>query len=187
MNFPEVLAEVLRITVRPDKSVEAALAINKAITYMTLKGEFPQDMVEGSLAIDPTLYGDTVDISALARFRKFSYLKPTAVQYYLTKLDPDKIFTPKNKTQPNVYYTAGQNLTYTLSALTSSLEYGYFAYPPILDSTTNKTHWMLTSIPYAVIDLAASLVFAGIGDDASARKHEISGMDMYRTFRSDLA
>lgn len=187
MNFSEALSNVLRITARPDKTEDAAMGINKAIVYMTLNGDFSRDMIEGSLPINPSLYGDTVDISVLPRFRKFVYLKPTGVRYYLSELAPEKIFTPKNRVQPNVYYVAGQNLTYTLSALSSSLEYGYLTYPPVLDQVTNQTHWLLDAIPYAVVDLAAAYVFHSIGDDASAKHHEKMGMDLYLTLRRDLA
>lgn len=187
MNFSEVLAEVLRVTVRPDKSADAIRAINKAVLYCTIKGDFSQDFVEASMPIDPTLYGDTISIATLPRFRRFLFVKPLAKRYYLTKMDPDKILTPKLEVQPNVYYLAGTNLTYTLSELNSSLEVGYYTYPLTLDAVVNPTHWMLDMMPYAIIDLAAAYVFAGIGDDASARKHEAAGLELYTLIRKDLA
>jgi len=187
MNFSEVLAHVLRITSRPDKAVDAALAINKAVSYCTFLGNFRADLVESSLAIDPNLYGDTISIAPLTRFRKFTYVKPTAQRYYLNKVHESKIFTPKNNIQPNSYYVAGTSMTYVLAELTAILEVGYLTYPTPLDSVTNTAHWMLDQIPYAIIDLASAYVFTTIGDDASARKYEISGLDLFKALRRDLA
>lgn len=187
MNFLEIRAEVLRLTNRPDKTTSTDIAINKAVSYCTLKGSFRRDLVEASLAVDATLYGDTVSIAGFTRFRRFTYVKPTGVKKYLTFLAEDKIFTPKDQMQPNVYYVAGTSLTYTLSALTPTLEVGYLTYAPTLDAITNIDYWMFDIMPYAIIDLAAAMVFAGIGDDASANRHERLGMEFYNTLKRDLA
>ena len=187
MNFSEVVAEVIRVTKRPDKNADIEVAVNKAITYCTLLGNFRADLVEASLPIDPTIYGDTISITSLTRFRKFTYVKPTAKLYYLTPINEAQVFTPQNVMQPNRYYRAGSTITYTLSELSPSLEVGYLTYPLVLDSVTNTAHWMLDSIPYAIIDMAAAYVFAGIGDDSSANKHEKSGLEMFKALRRDLA
>lgn len=185
MNFSTALAEVLRITGRPDKIADATLAINRAISYCTLIGEFRRDTVEASIAIDNTLYGATISLAALTRFRRFKYIKPVGVRYYLTELDGDKIFTPKNAIQRDVFYVAGTSLTYTLGSLAASLEVAYYSYAPELDAITVTTHWMLDIIPHAIIDLASAKVFSTIGDDASAAKHEKSGMDFFLAARRD--
>lgn len=187
MIFSEIQTEIMRITSRPDKGDDTISAINRAVNRLTLKGDFAQDLVEGSLSVNAALYGATVSLTSLTRFRKFRYLKPTGVKYYLTPLPPEKIFTPKNAVQPNKYYIAGTSLTYTLGALTPTLEYGYFTYPIQLDAVTNNTHWMFNVIPFAVIDLAASVVFNTIGDEVSSKKFESSAMDLYNTYKSDVA
>lgn len=187
MNFSEAVAEVIRITSRPDKTLDAAISLNRAISFCTIKGNFRKDLIESSISIDPTLYGDTISLSGLTRFRKFVYVKPTGVKYFLSPLSEDKIFTPKDQIQPNVYYIAGTGLTYTLSALATALEVGYETYPLVLDTVTNTSHWMLDMMPYAITDLAAARVFDIIGDDASAKKYEESGMNFYLALRRDLA
>lgn len=187
MNFSEIQNEVLRITSRPDKAVSAATAINKALHYTLLRGSFPQDLVEASIPVDPNKYADTISLTSLVRFRRFKYVKPTGVRYYLTPLAPEKIFTPAGRMQPNCYYLSGTSMTYTLSNLTSQLEVGYYVYPPVLDAVNNPTHWMLDACPYAIIDLAAAKIFAEIGDDISARRHEAEGIRMVDIFRADAA
>lgn len=187
MNFAEALAEVIRITARPDKVVDATRYLNQAISYCVLKGNFPKDRVEGSLAINGTLFGDTVSISALVRFRRFTYIKPAGVRFYLTRMEADKIFTPKNQMQVNTYYLSGTNLTYILSTLTTSLEYEYLSYPLVLDDIVNTTHWLLDMIPEAIINLAAAKVFSRIGDEQAARTHEGIGREIYVALRNDLS
>lgn len=184
MNFSEAVAEVLAITRRPDKAAPAGQAINKAISFCTLKGDFPKDTVEASITIDATSYGATISIAALTNFRRFVYVKPAGVLYYLSRLEGDKIFTPKNQMQKDVYYTAGSNMTYTLSQLASSLEVAYLTYPTILSGS--NTHWMLDTIPYAIVDLAAAKIFAEIGDDQSAGQYERSGTEMFLALRRDI-
>ena len=186
MLFPEVLAEVLRLTSRPDKEASAIVAINRAITLFTLKGDFKRDLVEASLPVNPLLYGDTISIAGLTRFRKFRYVKPTAVKYYLDPIGEEQVFINQAVLR-NKYYIAGTSMIYTLSALTAALEISYLTYPPVLDSGTNASYWMLDMIPYAVIDMACSEVFKVVGDDASAKRYYETGMDLYNTLKGDLA
>lgn len=186
MNFGEISNNVIEITARPDKVGAIAVAINRAVHYATIIGNFHQDLVETSIPINPTLYADTISLAALVRFRRFKYVKPTGVKYYLTPLAPEYIFTPQRTIQPNKYYLSGTSMTYTLSTLCSQLEVGYYTYPPVLDSTTNNHYWLLDACPYAIIDLAAAKIFADIGDEASAKRHEIDGMQMLLAFRGDV-
>lgn len=186
MNFAEAVAQVLSITKRPDKDADAQLAVNAAISYFTLKGTFPKDLTETSLTIDSTVYGDTLDLSLLlTRFRRFKYVKAPGVQGYLKYLDSDKIFTPSGYTQKNVYYIAGSNMTYILSALAASLEVGYYQYAPNLSGT--DTHWLLDISPSMILDKAAARVFRAIGDDSSFRLHEGYAADAYKVLQNDLA
>jgi len=185
MTFNEVLAAVILLTKRPDKEARTIIAINKAISYLTILGDFPKDTVEASFAIDATLYGDTVSLASLTRFRKFNYVKPTGVKYYLEYMPGEKIFTPGGSTQLNKYYLAGTSMTYTMAALAATLEISYLTYPPVLDQVTLPTYWMLDEMPYPVIDLAAAEIFKEVGDDASSARHKAEGMEFYNTVRRD--
>lgn len=189
MNFLEAQNEVISHTKRPDKLVDIKSQLNRAIAFFTLKADFSRDLVETSIPADPALYGDTIDLTALAvpfvRFRKFKYIKPTNVRYYLNTIDPTQLLTPQGRVQPNRYYVAGNSLTYTLSALTSVLECGYYQYAPLLVNNTDE-HWMLDLMPWAVIEKAASRIFFNIGDEASARSFEDSSMDFFLVGRRDF-
>ena len=189
MNFLEAQDEVIAYTKRPDKLTDIKSQLNRAIAFFTLKANFSRDLVESSIPVDSTLYGDTVDLSTLAvpfvRFRKFKYVKPTGVRYYLNTIDPTQILTPQGIVQPNRYYVAGQSITYTLSALTAVLECGYYQYAPLLVNNADE-HWMLDLMPWAVIEKAASRIFFNIGDETSAKSFEESSMDFFLVGRRDF-
>ena len=188
MNFTEAIAEVTSITKRPDKAAEIRQNLNKAISFYTLKTEWMEDLVEASLAITATSYGETIALSSLTRFRKFKYVKPRGKRYYLTSIDPTQLLTPTGSLQPNRFYVAGSNLTFTLSELNTHLEIGYFCYAPTLtESAGSNSHWMLTKMPWAIIERAASQIFKSIGDDSSARFYEDSADEFFRTARRDFA
>lgn len=187
MNFSDAVAEVIAITVRPDRIEEAKSAINWAISYCCLKSNFAQDLAEGTLIIDPHFYGDTIDFSAqVTRFRKFKYIKPTGVKKYLRPIGSDQIFVPASYMQKDVYYVAGMNITYVLSALHPSLEIGYYQYPQILDGVTHTDHFLLDITPWAIIDLACARVFRSIGDSESFREYQTMGDELFKVARRDF-
>ena len=94
------MAEVLTITARPDRTLEIESALNWAISHCCLKSNFAKDLVEATITIDPTLYGDTIQldnvtpIPLVTRFRKMKYLKRTGYMGYLRPIGSDKIFSP---------------------------------------------------------------------------------------------
>lgn len=192
MNFAAAQAEVVGITKRPEKVAETASALNRALSLWTLKANWKKDLVEQQLPIDPALYGQTIDFSALVlpavpfvRFRKFKYIRPTGQRYYLRTIEPEQVFVPGGRIQTNRYYVAGNSITFTLSQLDSSLEVGYYQYAPLLVGGTD-THWMLDMIPWVVTEKAAAMILKSIGDDQSAAFYEASSMEFFLTARRDF-
>jgi hypothetical protein len=192
MEFAEALSEAIGITARPDKSTETESAINATISLYTTKVNWAKDLVETSLVVDPTLYGATlqfnnvVPTSLVTRFRKFKYVKPRDVKRYLHPIGADKVFTPGEFIQRDVYYVGGNSITYVLRELTPSLEIGYYQFPYKLDLVTNKTHWMLDLMPWAVIDKACARIFRSIGDDTSAKSYESSAYELFTAAKRDF-
>lgn len=185
MNFSQVVQAVLDITKRPDKLADTERAVNASLSFFCLKEKFQQDLIEASIPISPSIYGATIPLSTLTRFRHFKYIKTPGSLSYLNRLGSDKIFTPGGIMQKNCYYVAGTNLTYILSTLAKSLEVGYYTYPAILSGT--QTHWLLDMIPQAVIDHAASKIFQLIGDDSSMKLHLAIATETYDVMVRDQA
>lgn len=188
MTFIEIVAEVLKITARPDRESEIRSAVNTVLSRCILKTTFARDLVETTIAIDASAYGATIDISShVTRFRKMKYVKLYGVQGYLHAIDSDKIFTPGNNIQRDRYYLAGLNMTYTLSSLGPTLEIGYYQYAAIQDELSTPDHWMFEMAPWAIIDLAAARIFRSIGDDVSGARYEKSGIEFYDIAKRDFA
>lgn len=192
MTLNEVLAEVMELTGRPDKKAQTITAINKVISDCCIKTSFARDLVETSIPIDSTLYGDTIEFNNviinpnIVRFRKFKYIKRPGVRGYLTPIGADKVFTPGGSIQTDVYYVGGNNITYIMKQLAPTLEIGYYQYPPVLsEDGSNNTHWTLDVMPYVIIDLAAARIFRNTGDETSAKTHEGDGQRSYRIHVGD--
>lgn len=184
MNFTEAVAEVLSIVKRPDKISDIRREINAAISFYCLGADFARDFNEGSFPIDATLYAQQLALSTFSRFRKFAYIKPPAVKYYIENIGPNKVFTGSCE-KVNTYYISGSNITFKLSALTASLLVGWYSYPPVLTDAAG-TFWLLDVAPYMVIDRAAAMVFSNMGDDASAKPHMANASISYLNARADL-
>jgi hypothetical protein len=189
MDVNAAIAEVQRITNRPDKVVAILTAINRALSFCVMKGEFEQDVLEKTFTINSSLYGDTISLitapNVLTRFRRFKYLKPTGALYYIKKLDSDKLFTPGGFMQTDKYFLQGTNLTYTLSKTSATLECAYYTYPLRLDTTVNMTHWILDMAPDVIIELASAKIFNDIGDETSANRYQASGLELYQVLKAD--
>lgn len=184
MNFSQVVQAVMDITKRPDKKVETERAVNAALSYLILKGEFYQDLLEYAIAIDSALYTGQVSLAPLTRFRKMKFVNPLNTHIYLTKIDPNQLFTPGNMVQSNVYYITGLYLNYSIGILNTVLNLGYYSYPPTL--ANNDEFWFLEALPEAIIDRAAGIVFKGIGDDASMNTHFSLSKELYDVYVRDL-
>jgi hypothetical protein len=185
MNFSQAVQAVLDITKRPDKQVDTERAVNAALSYFILKGEFKQDLAEYSFPISTTEYIGTLSLASLTRFRRFAFVNPSGFRKYLTEISPEKVFTPGGAVQSNVFYVAGTDLNYILSSLCSEgiLKVGYYQYPPLLSG--NDTHWFLDMCDTCVIDRAASRIFQLIGDDASMGIHANMAKEFYDCFVRD--
>ena len=192
MNSVSAVAEVMAIVARPDREGEILGAINAAISSSCLRANFAKDLVETSLTIDPASYGATIQFdnvtptALVTRFRKFKYVKRTAVKSYLDPIGSDKLFANNNIATRDCYYVGGNNITYLLKDLSPTLEIGYYQYPPILDLVTTTDFWLLDLAPYAVIDKAAARIFRSIGDDTSAVAYERSAEEFFKIARRDF-
>jgi hypothetical protein len=184
MNFSQVVQAVLDITKRPDKLVETQRAVNAAVSFYCLKGEFDQDKKEASVAITANSYGGTVNIATpCPRLRRFVYINKPGALGYLTKIGADKLFTPGHVTQKDVYYLIGQELNYVLSTPASTLNVAFLQAPPVLTGT--DTYWFLDVADACVIDKAASRIFQLIGDEQSMGAHNAMAREFYDAFVRD--
>lgn len=185
MNAAEVIDAVEAITKRPDKRAEIIVAMNHALSHCTLRADFARDLVESTIATEsPTSYTGTISLASLTRFRKIKYLKATGALRLLHEVDATKMISA-GKVQPDTFYIAGNNLVYSLSSASATLEIGYYAYPALLGYSVTDYHWMLDLMPYCIIDFAAARIFNIIGDDISYRLFQQQANTYFDTMRND--
>lgn len=184
MNFTQAVAEVLSIVKRPDKIGDIRREVNAAINFCCNEVEFARDLTALSIAFDSSGYVQSLPLSQFVRFRKFKYIKPPAVRFYLTHTPPDKIFEDCQEAT-NSYYITGSDVIIKTSALHASLLFGWYSFPPLLTDAAPE-FWLLEASPYMIINRAAAFVFGNIGDDASSRKHMEYFIPAWLSARRDL-
>lgn len=183
MNFTQTVAEVMSIVKRPDKLVDIRREVNSAINHFCTDTHFVRDLAEVNIAIDAAEYTQAVALSGLTRFRKEWYVKLGGTKKRLTAADPAMLWDEGCDLR-NKYYIVGDSMNLYLSTLVSSVDIGYYKYPPVL-TDASPDFWMLDLSPYMVIDRAASKIFTSIGDTQSAQRHEAFAVAAYQSARRD--
>ena len=166
MNFTEVVTEVARLTSRPDKILDIQREVNAAINFCSIESNFARDLEENSYAINAVNLAQSLPLSGFLRWRKFAYIKPPAVKYYLTQRDPMLVFQ-NGVEDRNVYYVVGDEVKFSLCSPSATLLIGHFKYPPTL-TDASPNYWLLEVSPYMIIHKAAASLFASIGNNTEA-------------------
>lgn len=187
MQLSEMIDKIVERTKRSDKRSEAADAINNAISFFSLGASFAQDLVEGTVAITATDFAQSLPIAAnFARFRRFKYLKRTGAKGFLKQSDPLKVFDKFGCELLDRWYRAGDNVVFKLAVLSPTLEYGYYAYPELLEADAD-THWMFDVVPLMIFNKACAEIFQSIGDaDADMKVCEGRAMQMFEVAKQDF-
>lgn len=183
MNFTEIVTEILGMTKRPDKILSIRREVNAAVLYYSSENDYRRDLVETTLAITPAGYELIVDIANdLERFRKVSYMKYGGLKVYIDEVQSLRL--TKDCELLNKWYISGDSINIKLKNSTSSLDFGYYKYPPVLtDAAPN--YWMLNGNWNAILQRAASVVFNDIGDAQSSQKALALASDAAMIFKSD--
>lgn len=164
MDFGTMASNIATRMIRPDKVDEVKDAINDAIEFCSVNGDFAADLIEGTVAMETTVYSQSIVISTtFTRFRKVKYLKPLGYTRFLEWKDPSRVFDPDGNQCRDIWYRAGDNIVVNTSALISSMLYGYYQFPARMDDDTD-THWMMDYMYSAVFNLALADMWENIGN-----------------------
>lgn len=187
MNFGEFLDSVYVTTKRPDKVQDTKDATNRAILKFSLGASFAADLVEGTVAIVATSYSQSFSISTnFTRFRRLYYLKRTNATKFMDLVDARKVFDNCGRSRKDVWYRAGDNIVFTLLALSATLEYGYFQSPPILVDDADE-YWMMEELQAMLHAQVCADVFRGIGETTDANTHQTTANQLYAIAIDDLS
>lgn len=183
MNFTEVVSEVLRIVERPDKLRDIQREVNAAINSYSADTFFAGDFVELNLPTTDQL-AFAIPLTDTPRLRSIKYIKRGATKIFLIKITSQMLFDSKCDLR-NTYYLAGNSIKINLAEPTTSIDIGYYEFPPFLTDAAPQ-HWMLDGYWPMVVDRAAARVFLSLGDDSSARLHESAANAAYLSVRQKL-
>ena len=182
MNFNEVVSEVVGIVKRPDLVNNIRREVNAAVSHFCSDGNFVQDRVETVVTISSTELVQTVLMTEFPRWRKFWYIKRASTNEYLDKLNENSLGRNVCDLRDR-YYVAGGNLRISMTKTAAQLDVGFYQMPNLLTGT--DTFWMLDILPYMVIDRAAGKIFASVGEDGDARRHEGYAIAAFNAFKND--
>lgn len=185
MDFGTIATNVATRLIRPDKEDEIKDAINDAIEYCTVNGSFSADLVESSVAVDSTVYSQSIVISTtFTRFRKIKYLKPDGYNKLLGWRDPARVFDDKGNECNDVWYRAGDNIVINLSTLVDTVYYGYYQFPARLTLDAD-THWMLDYMYSAIFNYACADIWESIGNAEEASRYRAMADRYFISHRRD--
>lgn len=185
MDFGTIADDIADELKRPDKVTQIKRAINNAIEYCTVNGDFAADLSEDDITMDSTVLSQSIVISTtFTRFRKIKYLRPDGYRRMLSLTDPAKIFDDKGNQCSDVWYRAGDNIVISTSTYIETLYYGYYQFAARL-SADDDTHWMLTYMYSAIFNLALADAWNNIGNAEESAKCKKMGLDYFMAHRRD--
>jgi hypothetical protein len=169
MTLTELINEVYTITGRADRVNETLSAIKQATLRLHQSGTYYQDIYESGILPDTPAYVQDIDYYQLfPRYRLLSYIQ----KYDLVNNIPGqefKIVTPGNVfddyqiAKQDICYVAGSVIHINSSTIDQAFLWGVYANPDV--TVAGYSSWIANQIPYAIINMAAAIVFKGIGKD----------------------
>lgn len=185
MNFSQVCQEVMSVVKRPDKLPDIRREVNAAILHFCTDQNWAYDRAESAIPINSAEYTQAVALSSLTRFRKVWYIKRGGTKDYLRKTNTVELFANRCTDTRDTWYQVGTNINVSLKALASTLDIGYYQFPPLLTDASGS-FWMLDHLPYMVIDRVISKIFVDIGNNDEANIHEARALAAYASARMDF-
>jgi len=185
MDFGTMVDAIALRCIRPDKAIDIEAAINDAIEYCTVNGDFADDLIEGNTTVDGTVYTQSIIISTtFTRFRKIKYLRPNGYTKMLSPRDPSKIFDDRGNTCRDMYYRAGDNLVLNTSATISTIYYGYYQFPLRMTADAD-THWMMNNMHMTIFNIALADIWDDVGNMEEGAKRRRIGYNSFMDHRRD--
>lgn len=181
MNFTDIVSSIILRTKRPDKVADIRNAVNAALLQYCSDADYGGDLQEIQYPLPIPGTQTAVPLTSLPRLRAISYIKITGTRVYVKKLDtliPEPCTDLRNK-----WYKAGSNINVNLGQSATSLDIGYYAYPPYLTDAA-PTHWMLEGNWSAIQQKALADVYNDIGDAQEAAAAERKAQLYYSVFKN---
>lgn len=171
MSLAQILNKVEDITKRPDARSRALLSANSIIQDICNNADFPEDLVEVSIA-NPTPDQANFEISLIIpnnpNVRKIEYLVAGGIPLKYVK--PRNVISNTGCVESDSYYRAGSKLNVRTSQLVPVVYLGYYQQYAYLSESA--THWLEAEAEHILILGICASVFRATGDDDSGQEYE---------------
>lgn len=167
MSIARLLANVEDITKRPDARDRALTGLNAVIYLITSNADYPEDLVEVTLA-NPTPQSLSLVIpielpDGSPSLRKIEYVSWN--DNVLKNIKPRNVMRAPGCPIMNCYYRSGNSLVLNVSRTANHVRLGYYQAAPWI--TEESTHWLIEQQESLLVPGVAAEVFKSTGDDAS--------------------
>lgn len=170
MTYDEILAEVLDITKRPDKTTTS---IPSAIQAATLKahhsGLYFKDLVEVAIEFDTARLIQTFyPKSVVPKYRQAKYMRiwigglDGYATHFLDYINIENALDSYGYLKTNVFYLAGNYLQIRATSELEKILFGCYVHPTIAP-TDDYASWVAEEYPWAIIYEASRVIFSSVG------------------------
>lgn len=171
MSLAQILNKVEEITKRPDARNRALLSANAIIQDMCNNADYPEDLVEVTLANptpDKANFTISLTIPDNPTVRKIEII--TANGKKLTNVKPRDAVSTSGCSPVNSYYRAGSNLNIFADSAPATVAMCYYQQTEYLGESA--THWLEAEAEHILILGICASVFRATGDDTSGQEYE---------------
>lgn len=176
MTFTELVAEVYKLTNRPDLEAETKAAIKAATLKAHMTDFYSKDIFETGIAFSSPAYKQSLDyISLISNFRALKYIRRVEDEFddagaFFEVITPEEVLTSYGSNKTDIAYIAGRVVELRASVEFSKALIGCYVLP--LTTEENFSSWVASLYPYAIINEATRKVFKTIGYDEQAATYE---------------
>lgn len=211
MNFADLVENVVSDTGREDLGFvsdggdgQILKAVFAAILAVHSADFFYKDISTAEMIFNSSAFIQSMDTTALPRFRALAYVRKWDPSYNAAQLNPsilpplrdgsslynttlaldflelidyDDIFDSYKTEKQDVMYVAGTTVNMKSSTSMTMAKIGWYAHP-FLDIPNNGAglvSWIAQEYPYAIIYKADSIIFNSTGDLDRSRKYDSPG------------
>lgn len=175
-DFNALVADVITITNRADLLTETQQAVKSATLQLHRRDFFAKDLQEFALefATESTL--QSIDTRTLfPRFRSMKYIRkfsltgnvsdPYSVENFYKAITPEQVLDSYNCPQVDIWYAAGDSVHIRSKVTFKYATVGIYLNPEVSTPETYRS-WISDEAYFAVVYLAASLVFGNVLGDS---------------------
>lgn len=196
-NFAALVEDVYTITNARHLVNETIMAVKSATLQLHRREFFAKDLAEFTLEFPTSDYLQSIDYRTLfPRYRSLSYIRKynasvanpaDGMGKFFTIIKPAQVLDSYSNTRNNVAYLAGDNLNLRSSDKIQYVSVGIYQNPNVATPETYRS-WIADEAYYAVVYLAASIIFGSSLADSARQNSNLSlaNIEMIELINSNI-